>query len=710
MRPISRILVAVAALLLLVLYVQPMWRIDLEAPQYPEGLGLRIWVNEIRGAQPHQLEAINGLNHYIGMKEIVPDQIAELKYMPWVVGGLAILALLVALTGRRWLLTVLVVALLVAALAGLADFWKWGYDYGHDLDPTAAIKVPGMSYQPPLIGSKKLLNFRATSWPDIGGLAALAATALVAVAGLVEWRGRRRGAPVLLVLAVACSTGPRPIALGAEECAHCHMRVSDARFAAELVTRTGKVYVFDDVGCMLDFVSGGAVPEAQVRSMWAMDYHEPGTLRPRTELTFLHTDSIPTPMGSGIIAVRHGAPATPRTLPGGSSHAGASRPDQPGRSLAALIANAAPGARVVVPAGTYHLEQELLLARPITLVGEGLPVIEGNGNTGLMRITADRVRIEGFEFRNVGTSFMDDRAALRFEGVTGCQVVGNRFSDTFFGVFLARSSGCDIRHNAFRGQGGTETHSGNAVHLWNSTSTTIVGNDISGHRDGIYLEFARHVVVQGNRSSANHRYGLHFMFSDSSAYEDNTFERNAAGIAVMYTKQVAMRRNRFAGHQGAGAYGLLLKDIGHGELDGNVFTGNTTALFMEGTSHVAFTRNLFDQNGWAIRLRGNSEENHFTGNHFTGNAFDVATNGRSQTSTFDGNTWDQYRGYDLDRDGTGDVPHPPVRLFSIVVEQQAGSVILLRSLLVDLLDVAERVLPVLVPTTLTDMHPRMAAS
>ena len=708
MRPVSRMLVALAALALAVLYVQPMWRIDLEAPQYPEGLGLRIWVNEIRGAQPHQLESINGLNHYIGMKAIVPDQIAELRFMPWVVGSLIGLALIVALTGNRRLLGLLVALLLVAALAGLYDFWKWGYDYGHDLDPTAAIKVPGMSYQPPLIGSKRLLNFRATSWPDVGGWAAIAAAGIVFIIGLLEWRRARQAAPALLAVAMACAApGPRPIAFGEEECAHCHMQVADARFAAELVTTTGKVYVFDDVGCMLDFVASGEVKATDIRSMWAMDYNAPGTLKPRDELDFLETDSVRTPMGSGMIAVARAE----RAPPGSPAQPQPAQPASPALpALPALIASARAHDTLVIVPGTYRLEQELVIDRPLTLVGQGMPVVEGSGTHGLLRVTADSVTITGFEFRNVATSFMEDRAAIRLDGVTGCVVRDNRFTGTFFGVYLARVNGCEVRGNTFRGAGGTETHSGNAIHLWNSTGSVIAGNDIASYRDGIYLEFARHVLVQGNRSAGNHRYGLHFMFSDSSAYEENTFEANAAGIAVMYTKHVAMRRNRFTGHWGAGAYGLLLKDIGPGELDGNIFTGNTTALFMEGATHLALHDNVFERNGWAVRLLGNSEENRFTGNHFRGNTFDVATNTRSHSSRFEGNHWDQYRGYDLDRDGVGDVPHAPVRLFSLVVQQQGPAIILLRSLLVDLLEVAERVLPVLTPTALTDPSPRMVAT
>lgn len=165
----SRIGLVVAALLPLIAFAGSLWRIQLEAPQYPEGIGLAIWINTIAGQKPNDLNSINGLNHYIGMKPIVPDAIPELRWMPIIVSGLAAMGLLAALLKRRWTLYAWTAVFALIAGAGLFDFWYWGYDYGHHLDPTAAIKVPGMSYQPPLIGSKQLLNFTAHSWPGLGG-------------------------------------------------------------------------------------------------------------------------------------------------------------------------------------------------------------------------------------------------------------------------------------------------------------------------------------------------------------------------------------------------------------------------------------------------------------------------------------------------------------------------------------------------------------
>lgn len=187
----SRILIALSAVLLIGMYVTPIWRVFLDAPQYPEGIGMQIWINTVKGAKENDLENINNLNHYIGMKKIIPDAIPELKLMPFIVGVLMAGGLGAAALGKRRPAQVWLAAFVLIAVAGLADFWKWEYDYGHDLDmENAIIKVPGMSYQPPLIGSKQLLNFTATSIPGPGGYAAIIALGLGVFALVTDRRGR----------------------------------------------------------------------------------------------------------------------------------------------------------------------------------------------------------------------------------------------------------------------------------------------------------------------------------------------------------------------------------------------------------------------------------------------------------------------------------------------------------------------------------------
>ena len=182
---------AVAALALGGLFFTPLWHIGLTAPQYPEGLGMYIWINRMTGEKPQDLNSINGLNHYIGMKEIVPESFPELRYMPIVVAGLVLTGLAVALWGRRQALYAWTALFAAGAVAGLADFYRWGYAYGHELNPRAAIKIPDMSYQPPLIGGKQLLNFHADSWPALGGWVAVAVLAVALTLSIRAWRSAR---------------------------------------------------------------------------------------------------------------------------------------------------------------------------------------------------------------------------------------------------------------------------------------------------------------------------------------------------------------------------------------------------------------------------------------------------------------------------------------------------------------------------------------
>jgi len=180
LKPISRVLVALAALLMISAYFVPLWQILMWAPQYPEGLEMDIWINNITG----DVKIISALNHYIGMKHIEVEMFPEFTYMIYIVGFLIGFGLLAAIINRRLMLWTFGALLVITGIAALVDFWLWGYDYGHNLDPTAAIIVPGMSYQPPLIGTKQLLNFTAFSGPDIGGWI-FVGSALIVIAALI---------------------------------------------------------------------------------------------------------------------------------------------------------------------------------------------------------------------------------------------------------------------------------------------------------------------------------------------------------------------------------------------------------------------------------------------------------------------------------------------------------------------------------------------
>jgi nitrous oxidase accessory protein len=375
-------------------------------------------------------------------------------------------------------------------------------------------------------------------------------------------------------------------------------------------------------------------------------------------------------------------------------------------SVTAAVASAKNGDTIVVDAGIYR-EPQITVDKRVVIVGQGDPVLDGEGKHGLILVTADDVTIRGLVLRNVGTSFVEDRAAIKVNSARGCSIERNRVENGFFGIYLANVTDCRIADNVLRATGKRETESGNGIHLWTSRRITIENNQISGHRDGIYFEFVHDSDIRGNVSKDNLRYGLHFMYSDDCRYVKNIFQRNGSGVAVMYTKRVQMIGNRFEDNWGPAAYGLLLKEISDPRLEGNVFSHNTTGLLADGANRLIAVHNDFIGNGWAVKLEASTGDGRFERNNFAENSFDLATNSQSPSTTFAGNYWDSYRGYDLDRDGIGDVPHRPVRLFSLLVERNAPTLILMRSAFVELLDGAERLIPTLTPDALVDAAPSM---
>lgn len=376
------------------------------------------------------------------------------------------------------------------------------------------------------------------------------------------------------------------------------------------------------------------------------------------------------------------------------------------RSIGSAIRAAQPGTRIVVTAGTYR-EPMIVVDKPLAIVGEGWPTLDGEGQRQIMAISANGVTVRGLRFRNVGISHTEDRAAIKVVSAHDCVIEDNRIDDALFGIYLADVTTCRLAGNVIRAHAGNETASGNGIHLWSSRAITVTGNRITGHRDGIYFEFVHDSRIARNLSEGNLRYGLHFMYSDDCVYEDNTFRRNGAGVAVMYTKRVQMLGNRFEDNWGSAAYGLLLKEIYDSRIERNRFVRNTVGLLADGANRMVASHNDFIGNGWALKLDASSGNASVIANNFTGNTFDISTNSRESSATVRGNYFEEYTGYDLDRDGIGDVPHRPVRLFSILVARNEPSLILLRSLFVRVLDAAERAIPMLTPTVLTDLQPSM---
>ena len=363
------------------------------------------------------------------------------------------------------------------------------------------------------------------------------------------------------------------------------------------------------------------------------------------------------------------------------------------------------GDTLLIKKGVYQ-EYNILIDKPLSIIGEGYPVIDGQEKGEIFMVASD-VRIQGLNIINVGVSYTSDHSAIRVVQSRNFNITDNCFGNLFFGIFLEKSSHGIVKGNLISGIARDEYNSGNGVHLWYSKNISVIENQIEGVRDGIYLEFSDSIRIRGNESRKNLRYGLHFMFSNNNRYTDNLFENNGAGVAVMFSKQIRMTGNRFRKNWGPASYGMLLKEINDAEITGNVFEENTVGINIEGSNRITYQENDFISNGWAIKVLGACYSNSFHKNNFLYNSFDLSYNSNVNDNTFAGNYWSNYSGYDLDKDGVGDVPHRPVKLFSYIVNRTPETLILLRSLFMDLIDFSERVSPVFTPDNLTDAQPQM---
>jgi nitrous oxidase accessory protein len=375
-------------------------------------------------------------------------------------------------------------------------------------------------------------------------------------------------------------------------------------------------------------------------------------------------------------------------------------------SIKQAIAIAQPFDTIWVKPGTYT-EGNLEINIPLTLIGIGLPILDGLLKDEIFSVKSADVTIRGFKLMNTGYSSIEDKAGVRVYGVRNVTIAENCLENTFFGIYLTNAVGCHIEKNYLEAGNREQYYIGNGIHLWKCDSITIRGNVAKFHRDGIYFEFVTNSKIENNYSEKNLRYGLHFMFSHQNHYENNTFRNNGAGVAVMYSHHVTMVHNRFEENWGGSAYGLLLKDIRDSEVKYNQFTRNTSGVYMEGCSRSHFNHNDFKENGYALRIMASCDDNTVEFNNFYGNTFDVATNGSLVLNKFNQNYWDKYEGYDLNRNGVGDVPFRPVSLYAMTLENVPSAVMLLRSFAVMLLDRIEKVVPALTPENLKDINPSM---
>jgi len=376
------------------------------------------------------------------------------------------------------------------------------------------------------------------------------------------------------------------------------------------------------------------------------------------------------------------------------------------KSIKDAIKRSSDGDTIMVHAGIYK-EGNIVVDRAVTLMGVGYPIIDAEFKHEAFTIVANNASIIGFKIMNVGISSLHDLAAIGAENSKNLYVADNIIEKAFFGIHFANCKSSMIENNTLTAAAVAENTTGNGIHLWKSDKITVRHNTVDGHRDGIYFEFVTNSIIKNNTSQNNLRYGLHFMFSHDDEYRGNLFRNNGSGIAVMYSHGVIMKENRFEENWGASVFGLLLKEISESIIERNIFLRNTVAIYMEACSRSQFKDNEFRENGWGIKLQASCDDNVFERNNFIANSFDMGTNGSMTLNTISNNYWDKYGGYDLDKDGVGDVPFHPVSLYSMIVEKMPTSVMLWRSFLVFLLDRAEKVIPVVTPENLKDQFPVM---
>jgi copper chaperone NosL len=320
----SSLVFLLAVLLPLLLFVFPMWRITLTAPQYPGGITMYIWISQITGETPSTIQNINILNHYIGMKFIEPDSIPELTYFPYIVLAMVGLGIAGWLSKNRKAFLSWTILFAFLGVLGMYDFYLWMHDYGHNLDPRAPIKVEGMVYQPPLIGSKWLLNFKADSWPHLGGIA-MGLSILLGFAAFflakkeskktedkvnnIDKKGSARSSSLaaifsLVVVFSSCSSESVPIVYGEDHCVHCMMKIVQPQYGAEIMSKKGKAFKFDAIECLIDFIDKGGIAEDDIRGEFVTPYTTPETLHYADECFFLRSPMLPSPMGMFLTALQ----------------------------------------------------------------------------------------------------------------------------------------------------------------------------------------------------------------------------------------------------------------------------------------------------------------------------------------------------------------------------------------------------------------------
>ena len=375
-------------------------------------------------------------------------------------------------------------------------------------------------------------------------------------------------------------------------------------------------------------------------------------------------------------------------------------------TLAEAVELANPGDEIFIKKGIYKVI-DLEINKALVIRGEEGTILDGNNEGGILVLKSDNIELRDIKLINVPVSYIKDYAAVKLVRVKNFIIDNIILENVFFGILVEKSHHGKITNSVISSKAKDEANSGNGIHVWHCSNMEITGNEVFGMRDGIYFEFVTESMIHSNNSYDNIRYGLHFMFSNNDTYYNNVFTNNGAGVAVMFSKFITMYQNKFSHNWGSASYGLLLKEIYDTQIYNNLFEENTIGIKGEGCTRINYKNNTFLRNGWAIKIAGACYANIFEYNDFMHNSLDLAYNTKVNDNKFENNYWSEYSGYDLDKDGVGDVPFRPVKLFSYVVNETPEALVLLRSLFVDIINFSEKVTPIFTPDNLLDEKPSM---
>ena len=371
--------------------------------------------------------------------------------------------------------------------------------------------------------------------------------------------------------------------------------------------------------------------------------------------------------------------------------------------LQARVDAAAPGAVIEVSAGAYP--GDLVVDKPLHLIGRGRPRLVGSGTGSVVRVRADGVMIEGFDIDgrdggDLGRDSSGIHVAARRVTVRDC-----RITRSLFGVYLREADDSRVERCRIEGIPGKDPgEKGSGIHVWNTAGFTLTGNEIARVRDGFYIQSSTRGVIRGN-VARDLRYGLHYMFSDDNLFEDNLFENGAAGAALMYSKRIVFRRNRFLRNRGFASVGLLLKTCDDVLAEWNLVADNARGIFLEGSYNNVFRGNVVAQSDAAIVLYDSCAGNRFEGNSFVANQSPLTLVGRRTDTRFDGNYWSDNGEPDLDGDGRADRPYRLSSVFDHFRGNLTAADLFTQGFAAAALGAAERAFPVLDPIPVEDHAP-----